>query len=422
MNINFTIRCETCGEPTNIRLGISNRKEQPIQFSCQTCHASIEIILGKKGTELKGAKEVRPPLPFDGATNFVDLHLDFPVSFDKYVMGNTPFMQAYERVSFEDMGIHGARLRTLDETADDRPAAALIIKLYLNEKWTPFKTNIERRFKIRIGSDKLEDRNAALYTMLSQVMAPFAFPGQDSEAIELYNKTLLKLRAHHWEATQAFMKEVMDKSFLKNIQKDCLEIYPKIMDAEIPLRPALFLDFDEEWKNNPIAMRVSHATFDMYKDVYKDISEILSRLLILMAGVNNLLKRGDHNAFKPEIGKAKSGKDFTPKSLQVFADVPFGNKLDYIDDSWYELLDGSANNKLRNAIAHYKTDYNAATQTVTYFPRKEGMEEEKGETISFLLFMRYLLTSYREMNRLHHLVKCLFYLQFIIIDKPRKAT
>jgi hypothetical protein len=150
---------------------------------------------------------------------------------------------------------------------------------------------------------------------------------------------------------------------------------------------------------------------------HKDISEIVSRQFVMVAGVKNLLKRGNHNTFKPGIGLAKNGKDYTPKDLHAFADVPFGKKLEYIDDSWFEPLDGGADNKLRNAIAHFKTDYDQVKQIVTYYPRLEGMNQDKAEQITFIQFMKRLLQSYREMRRLNHLIKGLFYLQYLIIDR-----
>lgn len=45
------------------------------------------------------------------------------------------------------------------------------------------------------------------------------------------------------------------------------------------------------------------------------------------------------------------------------------------------------------------------------------MNQEKSEQITFIQFMRRLLQAYREMRRLNHLVKGLFYLQYLIIDK-----
>lgn len=415
MNVNITIECETCKAPTNLRIGMSNRDPQPLQFSCQTCTSPISITIWKeKGAEFSGAKQVTS-LPFDDKTNFVDLHLDFPVSFDKYVMGKTPFMMAYGRVGDEHMLLHAARLNVLNEEIDTFKTFGLLLRLYGNERWTPFKTSIQRNFLIRLQTDAPEDINAALYAMISRVMAPFAYPEQDGETVGLFMKTIGDLLTNHRPALELFMKELLETKFLKNLQLDCLSIYPKILAAEIPLRPALFLDFDDEFRDNPIPMRVSNAAFESYKDLYKDIAEIISRQFVLVAGINNLLKRGDHNAFLPEIGKTKSGKDHTPRSLHDFGDISFGRKLDYIDSSWFKLLDDSADNQLRNAIAHYKTEYEEVGQVITYYPRQEGMKQEKAETMSFLLFMRRLLISYREMHRLHHLIKCLFFLQYVML-------
>ena len=231
-----------------------------------------------------------------------------------------------------------------------------------------------------------------------------------------------ELADKHPGPLRVFMAEIMGNGFLKNLQNACLEIYPKILEAELPLRPVLFLDFDQEFANNPIPLRISNEAFESYKDLYKDISEIVSRQLVLVAGINNLLKRDDHNAFKAGIGMTKGGKDFTPKSLHDFANVAFGKKLDFIDDPWFQMLDDGTDNQLRNAIAHVKTDYDEVNQIITYYPRLEGMNQEKAEQITFIQFMKRLLQTYREMRRLNHLIKGLFYLQYLVIDRDKPAT
>lgn len=398
---------------------MSNRDEQPLRFSCQTCGSPIDIIIRKeKGTEFIGAEQMQPDLyPFDEKTNFVDLHLDFPVAFGKYVMGRTPFMQAYRRIGYEAMKLHGARLSRLDEQAPKVRVFSLLLKLFRNGKWTPFKTSCLRNFETKVISEKPEDRAAALYRIITDMMMPFAYPGQDEKASDDNGNIMRELWGKHPEAVRAFMTDVVGSGFLKTLQDACLEIYPQILAAELPLRPVLFLDFDEEFANNPIPMRISNEAFESFKDLYKDISEIISRQYVLAAGINNLLKRGNHDTFKPGNGLAKNGRDYTPKDLHEFADVAFGKKLDYMDDSWFKPLDGGADNKLRNAIAHVKTDYDEVRQLITYYPRLEGMNQQKSEQITFIQFMKRLLQSYREMRRLNHLIKGLFYLQYLILDK-----
>lgn len=117
MNITITVVCETCDQPTNCRIGMSNRDEQPFHFYCQTRGSPIDITLRKdRGGDFVGARQRIPDLyPFDESTNFVDLHLDFPVSFEKYVMGLTPYMRAVQRTDDDGMMLHRGRLNFLNE-------------------------------------------------------------------------------------------------------------------------------------------------------------------------------------------------------------------------------------------------------------------------------------------------------------------
>jgi hypothetical protein len=64
----------------------------------------------------------------------------------------------------------------------------------------------------------------------------------------------------------------------------------------------------------------------------------------------------------------------------------------------------------------------AINQIITYYARLEGMNQEKAEQITFIQFMKRLLQTYREMRRLNHLIKGLFYLQYLVIDRDKPAT
>jgi hypothetical protein len=399
---------------------MSNRSVQPLRFNCQDCGAPIDLVFGQDETSIVGATEILGGKgAFDSETNFVDLHLDFPVSFEKYVMGQTPYMRALQRIGFAEMQLHNMRLNQLNEEFGKLPAFELILKLYARDKITQFEGKLAQEFNINLESKKPQDINASLYKLIAQVMLPFAFPQQNAESVILFTDTTYLIADKNKTALDQFVDEINDTKFLRNLQLSCLQIYPQILAAELPLRPALFLDFDHDYHANKIPMRVSVERFETFKDVFKDISEIIARQFVLVAGLNNLLKRGDHNAFKPGIGLRKSGQDHTPKTLSEYANVDFGRKQDFIDDPWYQILDGAVSSRLRNAIAHNKVTYDEIRQVVTYFPSKEGIEQKKSESVSFLEFLRWLLQAYREMHRMHHLVKSLFYYRYLIQKKTR---
>jgi hypothetical protein len=411
------VECATCGEKTNCRVGMSNRKVQPFRFNCQDCGSPIDMTFGAESSGIVGAKRIMRCEPFDAETNFVDLHLDFPVSFEPYVMGETPFMRAFSRIGRVEMPLHSARLNALNDRIDKFHHFGVLLKLYAKGKIVPFRLNCAKTFDITTVSDKPEDINSALYFLIARMMMPFAYPRQNEDSVQLFQNALFEM-GNKPQAIDDFVEEVMTTGFLKNLQLDCLEIYPRILAAELPMRPALFLDFDKEYQRTPIAMRVSTRQFEQYRDLFKDISEIISRQFVLIAAINNLQKRRSHNAFLPSVGMTKSGKDFTPTGISTFADVTFGQKQDFIDDPWYEMMDGAIDNHLRNAIAHYKAEYDEINQIVTYYPKREGIKQEKAEQTYFLEFMRRLLVAYREMHRLHHLIKILFYYYYLAMKAP----
>jgi hypothetical protein len=98
---------------------MSNRDEQPFRFSCQTCSAPIDILITDNTlSRVKGAVRLqeRPVLDEFGQGNFVDGHLDCPVSFDKYVMGHTPFLKAVLRIGRDAYFFHEQRLNVLTVT------------------------------------------------------------------------------------------------------------------------------------------------------------------------------------------------------------------------------------------------------------------------------------------------------------------
>ena len=389
---------------------MSNRDVQPIRFACPSCGEGICIELTQgKGWKFKGAKAVEFEGPFTNEYPFIDLHLDFPVMFGEYKMGHTPFMKAHSRIGHENFVIHNARLNALNFLYPKLEEFKRILRLYTKNPKL-FGQLCEKDFGERLRSESPEDLNLTLYCVIAKVFFPFSMPEENADSVELDMGAIHKAISRDRLAFDAFIEDIINSRFLSNTQHDCFEIYPQILSGELAFRSALFLDFDKDYDKEVVAFRVSTDDFHKYKDLYKDISEIMSRQLVLVAGINNLIHRGDYNSFK-DIGKT------TPKSLHAYADLPYGYKISHLDDCWYQVNDGSVNNQLRNSIAHFKAEYDEVSQVITYYPKKEGIKQEKSESIYFLDFMRNILISYREMHRMHQLIKCLFNYYYLMYGK-----
>ena len=398
---------------------MSNRDIQPFQFACPKCEEKISFVFGRSDAELKGATEVIGfKAPFQGDNPFIDLHLDFPVSFGKYEMGNTAFFKAIHELgqdSFSDLSL---RLSMLNELHTKRDDLQRLIVQYIRNDISSFdeacKTiNIP---SIKLKSHKKEDLLAALYSATSAMSSPFTIHEHNKELSNKVPDLLRLLHTTNTEMTLSFFDKIISSDFLKNLHHDCLHLYPKMLGFDLPLRPALYYDYIELNNIGSCPARVSTAEFDTCNNFYKDLAEVFSRQLIIVAGLNNLLKRGDCDLFHDSVRYNKRKdliKNFS--SLDNFAKVDLGSKLDAIDDSFYQVDIHAIDNELRNGIAHYKYEYKESTQSIKFYPKKDGLQRTTFKEMQFIAFMRKLLLLFREVHSLNHIMKALNYYSIFIL-------
>ncbi|MBA1379596.1 hypothetical protein [Pseudomonas brassicacearum] len=423
MNINTMIVCDTCGAETHCRIGMSNRRFQPLSFLCEGCGVAIEIdIKDMGGSALRNAKEI----PFErdsiGKNNrfFIDLHLDFPIWSQTYVMGRTPYLVASGMVDKDKIFINGIpaveifriRLDFLNHFGERFNEVKQLLKLYSRSNKELFRRKaVEFLEEEHTNSLAPQDINALLYTVLSRVTLAFLEEETVREVSSRYPEIIIHLAQTHREKLDEFYNYIKETGFLNGLQRDCLSLYGRIFELELYLRPAIFLDFCSGQESKKSSAKISKLGFDTCKDMYKDLSEVVGRQLALVAGINNLIHRGDHNAFLP----SKDGPALS--SLDKFANKVLSEKLKYLDDCWYKLDDGLLDTDIRNSIAHHTFEFNDLTQMITCYPSKEGLRQENKIEINFLTFMRMILIQFREMHYLHHLIKALYYYEYLIINR-----
>ena len=303
---------------------------------------------------------------------------------------------------------HSSRLNILNQLYPRSDELKKVINLYHGSNKQLFqKRAAEFLEKEQEKSLLQQDLNATLYCVIAKAFFPFVVHEHGKEISEELPKLLFGL-----DQTQLglFIADLFKSGFLTDLQRDCLRIYPRVFDVEIPFRPALFLDFIEEQESELIAGRVSSQDFFGLKDIYKDVLEIIARQIVLVAGINNLYHRGNFNSFKAIDGGTLS-------SLQKLSEKTLSDKFKYLDECWYNLSVSDLNLGLRNAIAHNNIDYNNKTQIVTYYPEGGRLNMMEGKNVSFLAFMRSLLLAFREMHNLHHVIKSLYYFKLLVYDR-----
>ena len=427
MNSNITLACKVCEQETDCRIGYSNRDHQPLSFACPSCASLMLITMDtsnppQTGFQFKGCEPSKDQrgLFTDDKNPFVDLHLDFPVRFGKYVMGLTPYMMAVQEledtsespeVAHEKLAFHNQRLNQLNYFYDRADEIKTIIRLYGGKNKQLFKKRVSDFLRKDLGpSLKPQDIDAALFQFLTFVFLPFVHFGEVRSLVEGFTEMTMRLAG---KPLTDFVRSIIDSDFLGALHKDCLRLYPEIYGAELPLRPALYLDLLDGYERAKTAARISTKDFQSYKDLYKDIIEVLSRQLVLVAGMNNLIHRKDFNAFAIINGGRLS-------SLEKFSGKTLSDRFKYLDDCWYKIDHEIIDTEVRNSIAHNNVNYDEITQIIEYFPDGGGIQPTPAQQIYFLDFMQMILVTFREVNNLHHLMKCLFYYEYLILQDPKR--
>jgi len=409
LNINVFVKCDHCDDLIHARIGFSNQERQTFRFACEKCASPIIVNLVvdfEKVTwkgEIQGGTEVESMWPdkVDQSNQFVDLHLDFPTYYGKYEMGITPFLRASTKLK-DNLIPYQKMLALLQAAVNDTVNINAIIRFYLTGNVQLFEKKIRDYFDEKsFPCKKPVDINRALYQFLCIAFMSLNDPEGQASFVESANEKLCKIYQDNRESFGLFLEHIIDVGFLANVQRDCLELYPHILEANEILRPALYHEFVDD-DNKETCLRLGNSDFLKHKGLLQNICEVISRQLVFVAGVNNIAKRGQHNVFEPKIQRY-------PKSLDEFANYSFGVRSKYIDDSfWGPIAAGVAKNHLRNAIAHYKVEYDESTQEIEFYFKLEGMKQKRHEKMTYMDFTVVMLESFRWMNKFNHLIKMLY--------------
>ena len=98
-------------------------------------------------------------------------------------------------------------------------------------------------------------------------------------------------------------------------------------------------------------------------DLYKDSYEVLAHGLKILVGLNNFRENGDVDVFtNPRLGDVDTMTKFAGKAAGKMIEHVEGNA------SFMNYLDGSMNNKIRNAASHSGgIDYDVLTQHIVCY-------------------------------------------------------
>lgn len=401
-NLNLgTIECQECENTFSCRIGLSNRSEQELNLSCKECGAiSTFNVSEMQKISMTGVKKsIKEP------NYHIDLHLDFPVfEHDTHPL-ISPFMMSHIMGGELNTSKHAHDMHLLNSISDNIVDIKNTLGFYLKKKHKPFLRKVSSYLNIEENSLDSTQAEMLLFKYLFEIIEPFNSQELTNASIDLFLNKIKEIEKVSSTALKSFTDEVSNSKFTEHSINDAVKIYQKILSKEVIFRPSLFLDHVDKYEDKKLPFLLSTKDFEYISDLFKDISEVLSRQLVIVAGLNNLLKRNDHNKF--EVTLSEKNKNLEPKSLKAYADLDFGRKLSFIDSSWLKISSDIADNQLRNSTAHYKWEYDPSNQMIKYYPKKEGLNRTASKELLLIDYCKKVIESFRvfhEINFLLHMV------------------
>ncbi len=401
-NLNLgTVECLECENSFSCRIGLSNRSEQELNLSCKECGAiSTFNISEMKNLSMTGVKKSSKEPCYH-----IDLHLDFPVfEHDTHPL-ISPFMMSHMMGGEFNTSKHAHDMHLLNCISDNIIDIKNTLGFYLKKKHKPFSRKVSSYLNIEeITPDSIQ-AEMLLFKYLFEIIEPFNSQESTNASIDLFLTKIIELSKTSNSTLKLFTDEIAESKFIEHSINDAVKIYQKILSKEVIFRPSLFLYHVDKPKDNKVPFLLSTKDFEYISDLFKDISEVFSRQLVVVAGLNNLLKRSDHNEFKVTL--SAKNKSLEPQSLKEYVDLDFGRKLSFIDSSWFPISSDIADNQLRNSTAHYKWEYDPSTQVIKYYPKKEGLNRVASKELLLIDYCKKVIESFRvfhEVNYLLHMV------------------
>lgn len=350
MQKNIFVKCPVCGDICDLKYQIGNSKEYPIRYKCN-CGVTIKGNYIDGRITMKNAKLVEEQLPQFVVMISGEFLTRVPysvTSMEEIRTGLTAFIEATQHIDYFE---YQKSLEKLINYRDYRSAQVNALnELYNYGNEIKVKELIDRIF----NSEKLlfPLSNEADYLRAMTMINQLQFLGYDehtSRVTSLFLKTV-KMYPKECNSYFDFIKSInrLDK-WKKRIVNICRSIYEKI-DYIMPVVSIDYAYNQEEYLNGNYTLTTT--SFEEIKTLYQDLYELITDMLILLYGFDNINQRKDYK----EINIVKG---INAKTLDdVLKMKNKGNIIKLIDfDAPFESeLKDFLRNDIRNGIGHFDYD------------------------------------------------------------------
>lgn len=379
MVYNSYIKCQVCDSITRIRLQVGKLKSHPIVVTCGKCGTSLcgKVDIGQDVPSLNFAFDNADIIenPTLNKSDFlVECSGEFPVKKQcednaSKLIDISPFIRQMVRMGGTTDFYEAIYL--LNNTASNWKDCKKIFDLYKN-KSEYLIPEIKKHLGIDIPSlDDHSDIIEALHLLEVEIF----FKALNTNLIKHYSYSvdILRIDSQQMKALIDFLN-THDGYHLEELQLKIYQLYDEFIKLYPALIPAISLQYCKDETINFDEDGSTTSTFDTVNDFYKNLYESFAQLLVIPVALNNIKYRSNLNAMAPKINPKTS-------SLEAFIGLTKANRYHfYLDNEFYTAFTNVLVNKdIRNAIGHNDTEYDTATQQITYYPNPKDKSKKSTE-------------------------------------------
>lgn len=387
MNHNINLQCEVCRNVVRLKVYGGYELKNPFAYSCPECNVTISgyLIWNQdleegfiKEFKCKNARvcknEGNESHILQLATEFFTdkikkINLSDPTMyFSPFMMDNSPFELRQKKISF---------VKYVTRYFEENSLTTFRLwELYKNKNYKYLNRQLllnEFVEKVPLGKVLKVDYPSKIIEVLYN---PFLIFLTESG----YNRKLSELRKIFAIAKRDFEHEVIElRKDLNNLiiysDENIIYLLKNFTEYYRNIWPIILSDIYKIDDINEIKKQKGILTtnFEYLKNYYVEAFEILSSLLPLFLGLQNILLRGSRNIFEGEISrnfaKIKSIIDYDKKVVNK------GNKIKYFENEniFSNIFDVKTvlDNSIRNSIGHHSYTYEADTQLIKFKDRNK---------------------------------------------------
>ena len=354
----FYIHCPGCNSTIRIRIGVGYEEIQPFFIVCECCKVIIKGKLFIKGpgvADLKMEEAVLVKEDLENPDFMITLHPDFPTVINAGEMweeGGSPFIYQCQIMGNKEILKFKERYNRIRGVIfNDKLKLLRFITYYKTKNWELF--NIEGIKLIGESWSNCENEYECIdsfYRLIDIILLLIMYDVNYLELKKEFNTLFVELAKHSKIVIESFFNDLENILDLDNIINDLFSKVEYIYENIPIFAPAIVIQhYPNSHKKQLNKFRIMRDEFDSLKTHYLDTFEICHKVLVIIVGILNIVKRNNHNSMQDAVLQKKLN------NLHEFAKITSNNKSKYISElsllntNWSKYF----NRKNRNDIGHH---------------------------------------------------------------------